>query len=164
MPRGNPIKYYIKHENKVNAKSLTPTSVCIWAVLSNISPNISSLIVPPITSSSTGAVWLVIGVCEHRSVHQHHQEVSLLSGWQIPTRGQTAVWKRWRTMSSSSLYCKIHTHQLLIYMIFVVLMKCLFPLQSSESCKTMQVSVIYLSIRFEIWTTVRQQPYIMMMI
>lgn len=124
-----------------------------------LTPNISSLIVPPISSSSTGAVWLVIGVCEHRSVPQHHQEVSLLSGWQIPTRGQTALWKRWRTMSSSSLHCKIHTHQLLIYMIFVALMKCLFPLQSSGSCKTMQVSVIYISIRFEIWTTVQKQPY-----
>lgn len=135
---------------------MAPTSVCIWAVLSNISPNISSLIVPPITSSSTRAVWLVIGVCKHRSVPQHHQEVSLLSGWQIPTRGQTALWKRWRTMSSSSLHCKIHTHQLLIYMIFVALMKCLFPLQSSGSCKTMQVSVIYISIKFEIWTTVQQ--------
>jgi len=30
-----------------------------------------------------------------------------------------------------------------------VIMHCLFPLQSSESCKTMQVSAIYISIRFE---------------
>jgi len=126
---------------------MTQTSVCIWAVFSNISPNISSLIVPPISPSSTGAIWLVDGVCKHRSVPQYHQEVSLLSGWQIPARGQTALWKRWRTMSSSSMHCTLNIYQL-IYMISVI-MHCLFPLQSSESCKTMQVSAIYISIRFE---------------
>jgi len=50
-------------------------------------------------------------------------------------------------MSSSSMHCTLNIYQL-IYMTSVI-MHCLFPLQSSESCKTMQVSAIYISIRFE---------------
>jgi len=50
-------------------------------------------------------------------------------------------------MSSSSMHCTLNIYQL-IYMISVI-MHCLFPLQSSESCKTMQVSAIYISISFE---------------
>lgn len=76
------------------------TSVCISALFKLFL--IFFFAVPPISSSSTGAVWLVSGVCKHGSVPQHHQEVRLLSGGQIPTWGQTALWERWKTVSSLS--------------------------------------------------------------